>query len=968
MRAKHAGSDVPKRKRKAARPKREEATSSKAFPIVGIGASAGGLEAFEQLFMHLPSDTGMAFIVIQHLDPTSGSLLHDLLRRYTHMEVVEAQDGMAVRPNVVYVIPPNRELSIEGGTLSVQEPMSPRGMRMPIDYFFRHLAEDQGGNSYGIILSGTGTDGTLGIKAIKEKIGLVMVQDPASARFSGMPQSAIDTGLVDYIGPAEELPKKLVAYTSSAASTTEQISVDNTSEIVQQILSVLRSKTGHNFAGLKQNMLVRRIERRRDVLGLASLKHYLSYVQQHDAEAQLLYKDLLIGVTNFFRESDAWDALKKTIGSELLKKPPTKPLRIWGVGCSTGEEAYSLAMILEEAIDEMGGVNRVEFQVFATDMDADSIDAARRGTYPANLALDVNADRLSRFFTREDAHYRVKEGIREHIIFAVHDVERDPPFTRLDLLVCRNLLIYFTPELQQRIIPLFHHSLTPGGILFLGSAESIGKFEDYFSSLDNKWKLFINRPDFGEVHFDFPYQIRTPEHSQQAERAEYLPTLRDTVQFALLNAYAPAAIVVNRDGDIVYFFGKTGKYLEPTTGKASLNVQTLARDTLRLELSNAIYQAARSTKEVLLKGLTLQEDDTDHIFDLKVRPLDQAAAVRDLLLVTFEEQPQPPQQDRGRAQRSKQKARELAQGTEIQALRERVQGLTEGMETSREEFKSAMEELQSTNEELQSTNEELNSSREELQSLNEELMTVNSELKEKNDELVKTNSDMRNLLDSTELATLFVDTHVRITRFTPAITPILNLIASDIGRPLSDIATDIVDSSLIDDIRAVLRSGTIRESQVKMKDGTWYKVRVMPYRTIDSDMITGAVVTFIDISLQKAFEAETMKEASVFGRGSDSIIAYDLNGTIMFWNDGAETLYGWSRGEAIGRNVNRLLDSAYSLPFDEIKAMLLDSRAWIGRIKRRRHDGTYTTNAFQLLLRHNDEGEPAGILEICNSR
>ncbi|MGZ4921596.1 MAG: chemotaxis protein CheB [Halobacteriota archaeon] len=964
MSAKLERSDAAKQKRRATQPKREEPSSRQAFSIVGVGASAGGLEEFEQFFLHLPPDTGMAFIVIQHLDPTGDSLLPDLLRRYTHMEVVEARYGVEVQPNVVYVIPPNRDLSIEGGTLSVQEAHRQRGIRMPIDHFFRHLAEDQDGNACGIILSGTGTDGTLGVKAIKEKMGLVLVQDPASASFSGMPQSAINTGLVDYIGPAEELPKKLIAYASSAASTTEQPPLENTSEIVQQILFVLRSETGHNFAGLKQNMLIRRIERRRDILGLPSLKHYLSCLQQHDTEAQLLYKDLLIGVTNFFRESDAWGALKNVIKSELLTKPPTKSLRIWDVGCSTGEEAYSLAMTLEEVIDEVDDATRPEFQIFATDMDADSIDVARRGMYYPNITLDVSAQRLSRFFTKEDAHYRIKENIREHIIFAAHDVERDPPFTKLDILVCRNLLIYFTPELQQKILPLFHYSLKPGGILFLGSAESIGKFEDYFSSLDNKWKLFLNRPDVGDMHFDFPYRAHIPEHAQTAERTEYLPTLRDTVQFALLNAYAPAAIVVNRDGDIVYFFGKTGQYLEPTTGKASLNVQTLAREGLRLGLSNAIYQAAHSTKEVLLKGLTLQEDDAVHTIDLRVRPLDQAAAVRDLLLVTFEQHPQPA---RSKARRSRQKAHELVQGTEILALRERIKSCTEEMETSREEFKSTMEELQSTNEELQSTNEELNSSREELQLLNEELMTVNSELKEKNDELVHTSSDMRNLLDSTELATLFVDVHLRITRFTPAVISIFNLIVSDLGRPLSDIATNVVDSSLIDDIGDVFRSGITRETQVKMKNGTWYKMRVMPYRTIDSNSITGAVVTFVDISLQKAFEAEIVQEVGVLDQG-DGIIEYDCNGMILFWNKGAEALYGWPGGEVIGKDINSLLESAYPLPFDEIKSMLRDSQAWTGRVKRRRRDGTYTTDTCQLLLRHNKQGEPAGILEVCNGR
>jgi len=820
------------------------------FPVVGIGASAGGLEAFEDFFTHIPSDTGMAFIVIQHLDPTGGGLLPDLLTRFTRMRVVEVQGTTVIEPNTVYVIPPNRDLSTEHGTLSLHEPQSLRGIRMPIDFFFRHLAEDQGDNAYGIILSGTGTDGTLGVKAIKENLGVVMVQDPTTASFGGMSQSAIETGLVDYIGPAEELPKKLVTYATNAASALAPTITDKTLETVQQILGVLRSRTGHDFTGLKQNMLVRRIQRRRDMLELPSLQEYLAYVQKNELEAQLLYKELLIGVTNFFRDAEAWVYLKHAMEEELLKATPEKALRIWDVGCSTGEEAYSLAITLVESLEEAGLRDKVEFQIFASDIDADAIDIARQGKYYPNIALDVNAERLSRFFVKEGPNYRVKKDIRERIVFAVQDVVRDPPFTKLDLLVCRNLLIYFISELQRRLVPIFHYSLNPGGILFLGSSETVGKQEEYFSAYNSKWKIYINKPETGEAELETAFPVYAFEHMREAERKEYLPpTLRDVVQHQLLSAYAPAALVVNKDGDIVYFFGKTGKYLEPATGKASLNIHTLASEPLRLELSNAIFRAARTENEVVVKGLKFVENGISHLLDLRVRSLNNTAALRDLLLVTFEERAEPEVVVK-KVRRKTQSERERLLDDEVTTLKDRLQSAIEEMETSREEFKSTMEELQSTNEELQSTNEELKTSREELQSVNEELVTVNSELKQKNDELAVANSDLQNLLESTQIATLFVDTKVRIMRFTSAITRILNLIPADVGRPLSDISSNLEDSTLVSDIKNVLKSHDMRERHVTTKDGTKFHVRVRPYLTLDK-AVAGAVVTFADVKTEK---------------------------------------------------------------------------------------------------------------------
>jgi len=951
-------------------PKKEKNNEQEAvapFPIVGVGASAGGLEAFEQFFTNLPPDTGFAFIVIQHLDPASGGILPELLQRYTNMKVIEATEGTTVEPSTVYVIPPNRNLGIEHGKLVLSEPVSTRGIRMPIDYFFRHLADNQGENAYAILLSGTGTDGTLGIRKIKERLGMVMVQDPTTAKFGGMPQSAIDTGLADFIGPAEQLPQKLVTYASHAASAATPVITDKTLTIVQQILALLRARTGHNFSGLKQNMLIRRLQRRRDILELSSLEDYYHYLQQNDPEAHLLYKELLIGVTNFFRDREAWDHLKEAIISELLRKKTSEVVRAWVIGCSTGEEAYSLAITLTEAIEEARATHIAEFQIFATDIDVDSIDVARQGVYFPNIALDISSDRLSRFFVKEEnGNYRVKKDIREHIVFAVQDVVRDPPFTKLDLLLCRNLLIYFNADLQKRLMPIFHYSLNPGGILFLGTSESIGGFEDLFNEYNTKWKLFINKEKERNAEAE-PYPIfRTPEIPQQIERREYIPTIKETVQQSLLDNYAPPALIVNRDGDIVYFFGKTGPYLEPAPGKASLNIYSLAREAFRMELNNAIHRAARDNAEVAINKIPVKEDGTEYYVNVKVRPLHTAVA-HNLLMITFEEGMKSPVRERKKTRgKAKLSEREKALQGETTELRERLQTTIEEMETSQEEFKSTMEELQSTNEEMQSTNEELKTSREELQSLNEELLTVNTELNQKNDELARANNDLKNLLNSTDIATLFVDKKLRIMRFTPPTIKIMNLIASDIGRPVSDISSNLRYDALIDDIKEVFRTLVTQERQVPTKDGSWYQMRIIPYRSVENT-IEGVVVTFHDISSQKLLEEQLQKRINVIDESGDSIVAYNLDGVISYWNNGAAAQYGWTVTEASGKNINDLLHSVYPVSFDEAKALLLDSHVWEGLIERRARDGAKIVTQCQLTLQHDEGGSPLGILEICNA-
>ncbi len=832
--------------------RKEVAVSNhKSIPIVGIGASAGGLEALEQFFTNMPTDSGMAFVVVQHLDPKQTGMLPELLRRFTGMQVKEVEDGDIIEANHIYVIPPNKDMSILNGKLVLLGLTAPRGARMPIDFFFRHLADDQQERAIGVILSGMGTDGTLGVKAIKEKLGMVMVQDPLSASFSGMPQSALSTGLVDYDAPADKLPEKLVAYVRRVVTgQLEPPLPKREPSALEKILVLLRSRTGHDFSLYKRNMLYRRIERRMGVHQIDSIHDYVQYLQKNEQEINTLFKELLIGVTNFFRDRDAWDALKQEVLTHLLTtKEDGSAIRVWVPGCATGEEAYSIAIILKECLDTLSPRRGITIQIFGTDIDTDAIDVARQGVYPTNIALDVSADRLSRFFVREDEKYRLKKDVRDLVVFAPQNIITDPPFTKLDILCCRNLLIYFTPELQKRLVPIFSYSLNLGGILFLGPSETVGSFEDVLKPVNHKWKIYTRVVNATPFRVEFPYMppVMHAEGGTESRR-DVEHAIKDKTEDILLNEYAPPAVIVNKEGEIIYFFGRTGKYLEPVSGRAHFNIYAMAREGLRAELGNAVYKALREGNKLSIKGIPVQTNGDMQIINLTVRPLHDLEELNNTLLVTFEdvipqEVPKPARKVHG----LKKSEREVALEQELQFYKERLQTTMEEMETSQEEFKSTMEELQSTNEELQSTNEELKTSREEMQSLNEELITVNSELKVKNDSLSRVNDDIRNLLDSTEIATLFVDNSLKVMRFTPKITKIINLIPSDVGRSITDLVTNMKQNILVDDIREVIETLMPKEVQIETKDGEGYLTRIIPYRTIDNK-IDGVVVTFSNIS------------------------------------------------------------------------------------------------------------------------
>jgi len=924
------------------------------FPVVGIGASAGGLAAFETFFSAMPADVdpGMAFILVQHLAPDHKSMLAELIRRYTRMQVFEVEDGMAVQPNCAYIIPPNHDMAFLNGRLQLLEPTAPRGQRLPIDFFFRSLAQDQHERSIGIVLSGTGSDGTLGVRAIKGAAGMVMAQTPESTEFDGMPRSAIATGLVDFTLAPGEMPARLMTYVAHAfgrllrmASQVAPLSAG----ALNKVFVLLRAQTGHDFSQYKPTTIHRRIERRMAVHQITALDAYVKYLQQTPAEVQALFRDLLIGVTNFFRDPEAFSALEQSVIPRLFdNKPSSGTVRIWVTGCSTGEEAYSIAILLQEHMEALKTSWTV--QIFATDIDSRAIATARVGLYPASIASDLTPERLARFFTVEPGgqNYRIHKSIRDMLVFSEQDVNKDPPFSRLDLISCRNLLIYLDVDLQKKLIPLFHYALKPGGRLFLGSSEGIGEFGDLFAVLDRKAKLYQRKPDFAGAQRALQVRALVPAAplapaGATVSRSPGKPTsgerlpLRELTEQALLRQITPAGALVNASGDILYLHGRTGLFLEPAPGEAGVNnILKMAREGLRAALASALRKAVSTRESVRVAGLPVQSNGPVVRVNLGVYPVRSPsltaaepadAPAKGLFLVVLEEAPAA----EGTATSAPGVAGEPADGAvgareaqariqalmeELRAKDEYLQSTHEELESSNEELKSSNEEMQSVNEELQSTNEELETSKEELQSVNEELATVNTELHTKVADLSRANNDMNNLLAGTGIATVFVDHQRRILRFTPTAAEIINLIPGDVGRPVGHLVANLVGySGLLDDVQSVLDTLVTREVELQTTTGKWYAMRIQPYRTLDN-VIEGAVLTFMDISEMKRVQASlaaanrALRLAAVVRDAGDAITVQDLQGRITAWNPGAERLYGWSEDEALLMNVRERIPTS----------------------------------------------------------
>jgi two-component system, chemotaxis family, CheB/CheR fusion protein len=839
----------------------EERTSPR---IVGLGASAGGLAALEQFLANVSPSSGLAYIVVQHLDPTHKALLTELLQRVTKIPVREAKAAAQVEPDVVYVIPPNTELTVIGGRLHLSEPAQPRGLRLPIDVLFSSLARDQGERAIGVVLSGMGADGTLGLQAIKSQGGLTLAQQPASAQFDSMPRSAIEAGACDIVAPASELPHRILLVSSApagAAKLAAGVEQDNERSLAV-ILALLREHSKHDLTLYKTSTLMRRIERRMGIHGLDTPDAYASFVQQNPKELDLLFKEMLIGVTSFFRDPAVWQELRSSVLPGILARSKTaKALRAWVVGCSTGEEAYSLAIAFREVAEAQATPSVWTLQIFATDLSADAVAFARNGRYSAKIANDMTPERLGRFFKADGDGYLVDKDVRNTVLFAQHDVTLDPPFTRLDILSCRNLMIYFNPVLQHRLLPLFHYVLRPGGVLVLGESESVGRSSGLFTPLDPKSRLYLRNDGAGAAgSVDFPVNSATAWRPSAQELAvskpvSRLPNLQSSADQVLLQEFAPPAVLVTELGDIVYISGSTGRYLEPAAGKANWNIHVMARPEIRTQLAAGLRQAVQEKKTIELHGLKLAQD-TPFTLDVSIRAILEPHALEGTAMIVFRDVPVLAA-SKSRRKRTAELV-DPALRDEFARARDEIRVLRQEMRASQEELQSANEELQSTNEELQSANEELTTSKEESQSMNEELQAINAELHSKLADLALAQSDMQNLLNSTDIATLFLDNALNVRRFTDHISHIVHLREADIGRPLSELASTLIYPQLQADAQETLRTLVFCEKQIETTNGKWFAVRIMPYRTV-SNVIQGVVITFVDITAAKALELHLRK-------------------------------------------------------------------------------------------------------------
>lgn len=897
-----------------------------AFLIVGIGASAGGLEAMEEFFRHMPPSSGMAFVVVSHQHADHVSLLPSLLGRCTAMPVVQVTDGIKVEPNRVYLAPGGIQMAMLLGSLHFMEPHSKERVPLPIDYFFHALAKDQTQRAVGVILSGTGTDGTVGMRAIKSESGLTIAQDPQTAKYQGMPQSAIAAGLVDVVQPVDKMSESLLAYAKSLTKPMQSLSDHEMNQTLQKICILLRERTGNNFALYKEQTIQRRIERRMHVHQIESLSQYFQFLLANQSEPDALFHELLIGVTSFFRDTQAFEALaKKGLPSLVEDKPEGATLRVWVAGCSTGEEAYSLAILIREYLTQKK--LRLAVQIFASDLDSRAIEQARAGLYPVGIAGDMTPERLQRFFTKEDSRYRIKKVIRDLVVFAAHNVLTDAPFTKLDLLSCRNLLIYLGAKAQERLLPLFHYALKPNGLLLLGSSETIGGFDDGFVSIDRKSKLF-RRTGTAHVppHFErFPAGLAAGATETRLEAEASLFTARpasipDLVQQFLVSQYAPASVIVNQRGEVVYIHGHTGPYLEPAPGPPTHDLIEMTREELRHEVATALHQAARKEQKVLHRGVPIQVDGQATLVNVTVEKIAEPEALAGLFLVTFEQsKTEKPNARKSAAVQTTaplmhKKTRLIR---ELAFTKERLQRTIEELQSTNEEMTSTNEELQSTNEELQSSNEELETTKEELQSLNEELTTVNAELQGKIDMLSDAHDDLQNLFNSTEVATIFLDNELRIKRFTSEAKRVSHLIAIDIGRPLSDIVSKLVDDRLLQDTQEVLRTLVVKEREVQVEDGGWFSLRILPYRT-SRNTIEGLMLTFQDITAMKhaasSIESARSMASSIVETVREPLLVLDDHLRVLMANQSFYKTFQLAKPEVEQQLLYNLCGGAWNLP------------------------------------------------------
>jgi two-component system CheB/CheR fusion protein len=914
------------------------------FFVVGIGASAGGIKALKEFFAKVPADSGMAYVVILHLSPEHESYLAGILQTAASIPVAQIDQKVHVKPNHVYVIPPNKSLSMADGHLLLSDIINIETRRAPVDIFFRTLADARNSRSISVILSGTGADGSMGIKRVKEMGGTVIVQDPSEAEYSDMPRNSIATNLVDYVLPVAEIPGKILAYRKNAENTplltNESDLVEEAEQALRDIFTQLRVKTGHDFSNYKRGTVLRRIARRITLHELPDLKPYAAFLHQNAEEARSLLKDLLISVTNFFRDQEPFQALEQNIIPKLFEgKKSDDVIRIWVAGCATGEEAYSIAMLLTEKTLELPMVPSI--QIFATDIDEDAIAHAREGCYTLNDAADVSPERLRRFFVKEGDAYRVRREIREMILFAVHNVVKDPPFSRLDLVSCRNLLIYLNRAAQERVLSIFHFALNPGCYLFLGNSESTDQAGDLYLTVDKEGHIFQGRPMAPSMTYPVPDlirpvrldQTRSPLQQQETRALERLSYI--DLHQQLLEQYAPPSLVVNSDYDIVHISESAGAYLQLGGGEPSHNLLKVARRELRLELRTALFQAVQKRTNVQTRGIEVKNGHGTETVSIIVRPvLRESDSASGFVLIIFQklETAQNDGETKTEVLTDEPIAAQLEE--ELTQLKTQLRVTIEQYEVQNEELKASNEELQAINEELRSTAEELETSKEELQSVNEELVTVNQELKIKIEEISQSNNDLQNLISSTDIGTIFLDRAFRIKLFTPKACAIFNLIPADLGRNLSDITGELEYGQLMSDVEGVLLTLQPVRRQVSTGDGREYLMSILPYRTAD-DRISGVILTFVDVSEQIAAEDKLSLSEHRIRLLTESfrdyaIITTDLEGLIRTWNPGAESTFGFKEEEALGHSAEIIFtpeDIANGIPEQEMTTAREKGRA-----------------------------------------
>jgi two-component system, chemotaxis family, CheB/CheR fusion protein len=880
------------------------------FPVVGIGASAGGLEAFIEFFEAMPDDSGIAFVLIQHLPPDRESLVASILSKHTRMPVHEVENGMPVDANHVYIIRPGHTLTIKDGKLHLGESLAKPGHNRPVDDFFRSLAEEQRERAICIIMSGMGSNGSAGTEQIKAVGGVAIAQDPESAKYPSMPRHLIDTGNADFILRPNEMPAVLVRYASHSyvrdgrpADTADQRERHH----LNDILTALRARTRRDFSGYKKPTILRRIQRRMSLNQVDELGEYAKFLRQNPSEASALSDDLMIHVTGFFRDAEAWEALRQQVIVPLVhSREPDSSIRCWVAACSSGEEAFTLSMLLSEAAEQAG--KSFDIKVFATDTADRSLSLARNGTYPMGIEAEIPPAYLERYFERDDSVYRVKREVRELVVFAPQNIIQDPPFSRLDICSCRNLLIYLEPELQRRILSLLHFGLREGGTLFLGSSETVAGADELFEPIDKRSRIFrrLGPTRHGNLGFAFPAALDEPAGSAAASlRLGPKPAINHLTNHLLLARYTPAAVTIDRDYRVVYFHGDTNPYLSQPTGEPTRDVFALVRDYVRGTLRTALQKAASEHQAVTARGVSIEKSKRRYRIEVTATPFDDKLAPGHFL-VTFEqrEEPAPPPPLPSGPVPSQELARLQ---DEVNRVRDELQSTIEELQSSNEEMRASNEEAVSINEELQSTNEELETSKEELQSLNEELSTLNVQLQTKMEELEATTNDLTSLLSSTDIAVMFLDTKLRIRRYTPAISDLFDAIPADVGRPLSDLAEKFSDPDLLGDSQAVLVRLTPVEREIVSSTGRVYLRRSLPHRTADN-RIAGVVITFVDISERKRAEEALRTVEDRFrvvteGAPDFAMLLTDPMGRIVTWNVGAERLLGWTAADAIGKTT-----------------------------------------------------------------